>query len=100
MARGSIAKLSVENVIKEAFGENFVGISDKKLYVWADDGGEKVQIAITLTCPKVGIETGATPTTNSFIEGGLVGNYSGTPVIEMTPEEEQNIQTLLEKLGL
>ena len=100
MAKGSIAKINVENVIKEAFGDNFIGTSDKKLYVWAEDSGERVQIAITLTCPKSGIEVGTAPAQNNFVEGVLVGTHSSTPVIEMTPEEEQNIQTLLEKLGL
>lgn len=98
MARGSIAKNSVELKIIEAFGADFVGIADKKIYVWADDGGEKVQIAISMTCPKVGLET--TPSeetsTNSFIEGVI----PKTPVVEMTPEEEANIQNLLKRLNL
>lgn len=98
MARGSIAKNSVEQKIIEAFGTDFVGIADKKLYVWADDGGEKVQIAISMTCPKVNLET--TPSeetpTNSFIEGVI----PKTPVVEMTPEEEANIQNLLKRLNL
>lgn len=99
-AKGTIAKTNVENKIKEAFGNDFVGIADKKLYVWAEDGGQKVQIAISLTCPKVGLDSEA-PTGNSFVEGsGIVGTYVGEPIVEMTPEEEANIQTLIEKLGL
>ena len=38
--------------LKEAFGENYIAEVDKKHYVWADDAGERVQIAISLTCPK------------------------------------------------
>ena len=99
-AKGTIAKTNVENKIKEAFGNDFVGIADKKLYVWAEDGGQKVQIAISLTCPKVGLDSEA-PAGNSFVEGsGIVGTYTGEPIVEMTPEEEANIQTLIEKLGL
>lgn len=98
--KGSVAKLFVENKIKEVFGADFVGVADKKLYVWADDGGQKVQIAISLTCPKIGLDAD-TPASNSFIEGtGIVGTYTGEPVVEMTPEEEANIQTLIERLGL
>jgi hypothetical protein len=106
-ARGTIAKTNVENVIKEAFGENFAGIADKKLYVWCDDGGEKVQIAITLTCPKTNVDFG--DNTGGFIEAGpatgLVGSYVGKrvtiePIVEMTPEEEKNIATLIARLGL
>ena len=99
-AKGSVAKTNVENKIKEVFGSDFVGMADKKLYVWADDGGQKVQIAISLTCPKVGLDADA-PAGNSFVQsGGIVGTYTGTPIVEMTAEEEQNIQTLIERLGL
>lgn len=98
--KGTIAKTNVENKIKEAFGSDFVGIADKKLYVWAEDGGQKVQIAISLTCPKVGLDVDA-PTGNSFVQSdGIVGTYTGTPIVEMTAEEEANIQTLIAKLGL
>lgn len=96
-AKGTIAKTNVENKIKEAFGSDFVGIADKKLYIWADDGGQKVQIAISLTCPKVGLDVNA-PVGNSFVEG--TGITTSTPVVEMTAEEEANIQTLIAKLGL
>lgn len=99
-AKGSVAKLFVENKIKEVFGEDFVGMADRKLYVWADDGGQKVQIAISLTCPKVGLDVDA-PANNSFVQdSGIVGTYTGAPIVEMTAEEEQNIQTLIERLGL
>ena len=77
-ARGTIAKTNVEIVIKEAFGENFAGIVDKRLYVWTDDGGEKVQIAITLTCPKTNVDFG--DNAGGFIEAGPVGSYVGKRV--------------------
>lgn len=103
MARGANAKIQVENIIKEAFGENFAGIADKKLYVWADDGGERVQIAIAMTCPKTNVDFGET---GGFIEpGSATGVYAGKrietqPIVEMTPEEQENIATLIAKLGL
>ena len=42
MARGATAKVEVENKIRAAFGEDFAGVADKKLYVWADDDSERV----------------------------------------------------------
>lgn len=96
-AKGSVAKLFVENKIKEVFGKDFIGMADRKLYIWADDGGQKVQIAISLTCPKVGLDIEG----NGFVDDtGLMGTYTGEPVIEITPEEEENIQTLIKKLNL
>ena len=42
MARGAEAKDYVEAKIKEAFGDDFIGTIDKKVYVWAYEGGEKI----------------------------------------------------------
>jgi len=33
MAKGAVAKAEVENIIRNAFGKNFLGVADKKLYV-------------------------------------------------------------------
>ena len=99
MARGSEAKSFVENKIREAFGDLFVGTYDKKLYVWGIENGEKVQIAITLTCPKVPV---------GQVENGLdFDNMPDAPTegtefkpAEITPEETANIRKMLEELGL
>lgn len=42
MARGAIAKEEVIRKIADAFGESFIGEVDKKIYLWANDGGERV----------------------------------------------------------
>ena len=52
MAKGAIAKEAVIKKIAAAFGEDYLGEQDKKIYVQAYEGGEKVQVAISLTCPK------------------------------------------------
>ena len=52
MAKGTIAKESVVLKIREAFGADFIGEVDKKVYLWAKENGEKVQIALSLSCPK------------------------------------------------
>lgn len=101
-ARGTNAKLEVTKKIQEAFGENFVGEIDKKLYVWANDGGEKVQIAITLTCPKTFV--GEVRTAQS--DGGW--DFEAPPqTVETTPDpaefsdkEKENIANLMARLGL
>ncbi len=56
MPRGNTAKVNVAKKLQEAFGNDYVGEADKKYYVWADDGGERVQIALTMTCPKSFLE--------------------------------------------
>ena len=37
-AKGTTAKINVQNKIALAFGSDYIGEVDKKIYVWADDG--------------------------------------------------------------
>lgn len=37
--RGAVAKETVTNKIAELFGDDTIGVFDKKLYIWANDGG-------------------------------------------------------------
>ena len=99
MAKGATAKVNVENKIREAFGADFVGNVDKKLYVWADDGGEKVQICIAMTCPKVPVGVGSE---NNGIDFDNMPD-GNTPTefkpAEITDDELENIRELLRKTG-
>ena len=53
MAKGQNAKNLIGNKIVEIFKKDFIKVEDKKIYLWVDDGDEeRVQIAISLTCPK------------------------------------------------
>ena len=94
-------------ILAEAFGSNFIGEYDKKIYVYANDGGEMVQIAISLTCPKNPIQVDTTVTTSTgdwdFSDNPKVNTtvaVSSAEPAEITDEEKQNIANLLLKLGL
>lgn len=108
MAKGANAKIVVENKIKEAFGTDYVGTTDKKIYVWADDGGERVQIAISMTCPKIGIAGGDPIVANdndiqdwNFEDDPAAGaTTSAFEPAEVTQEEQDRINNLMNKLGL
>lgn len=105
MARGSVAKERVEKKIATAFGEDWIGIYDKKLYVWANDGGERVQIAISLTCPKNPIEVNKEVDTDGdwdFSDDGpkMIVAVNPTAPAEITEEEVDNLKKLMERLGL
>ena len=103
MARGSIAKEKVAEKIKAAFGADFVGEVDKKLYVWADDGGERVQIALSMTCPKVMIETINTSELN-YNAGRDFTNDDTIAIapekVEISDEERENVRKLMQRMGL
>lgn len=102
MPRGNIAKQNVTDMIKAAFGADYVGEFDKKIYVWADDGGERVQIALAMTCPKNPVGT--------VNEGEL--NYNtgrnfedATTIVapdkmDISDAEREKVRELMKKLNL
>lgn len=104
MAKGTVAKQKVTETIREAFGINFIGEYDKKLYVLANDGGEMVQIAISLTCPKVQVEFAAsTPVGDYNFEDDAptqVVAASAFQPADITEEERARVNDLMKKLGL
>lgn len=100
MAKGAQAKINVTNKIANLFGEDYIGEVNKKLYVWADDGGDRVQISIALTCPKTFIDA---PDKNYVPDNDW--SNEDTPVqvpqkAEISAEEKKNIADLMERLGL
>lgn len=119
--KGTVAKAKVIEKIKEALGADFIGEVDKKVYVWADDGGEKIQVALSLTCPKVPIEVDAVPAETASMPKAAEFNWGGfstqpgawgsaatstpkapepKPAVEITQAERDRIAKLIEKLGL
>ena len=106
-AKGTIAKENVIKKIVAAFGADAIGEYDKKFYVWANDGGERVQIAIALTCPKTPIEIAANVDTSGgdwdFSDNAptntKVAVVNAGPA-EISDEEKSNIAELMAKLGL
>ena len=108
-SKGTIAKATVEKKIAEALGADFLGISDKKIYLNVSDGGtEKIQVALSMTCPKTPVDFGvaATPvTTLSEKEINEIPPWEDIPTFtpkkaEITQEERENVYKLMEKLGL
>ena len=102
MARkGEIAREKVKQIIINAFGDNFVAEQDKKLYVWADDGGEKVQFSIALTMPKTII--GEAPrNTNDWTDMPVMETSVPTakPTVSISEEDSAKIAELMKTLEL
>ena len=99
--RGANAKIEVENIIRNAFGANFLGVNNKKIYVNADDGnGEMVNIAISLTCPKVNFATISSEDGLDFANMPATGSATEFKPAEITVEETENIRKMLAELGL
>lgn len=97
--RGDAAKQSAIATIQEAFGEGFVTYSDKKLYVNVRDGanGEVVQLAISITMPKVPIDATAAPPAADPNAAPWEAKPA-TPT-ELSVEDKETISMLMERLG-
>lgn len=105
--KGAQARERVIKTIQQAFGENFVGINDKKLYVnQSEDDGAIYQFAIAITMPKNKIEkysSYAIPE-NIVVPENVVGEADPTivkPKIDVVSQEEIDIvDQLLKDLGI
>lgn len=104
MAKGAIAKQQVINKLKTAFGADFIGEYDKKIYIWAQENGERIQIALSLTCPKVPVQIADAPLTGDFnfeddAPATVVAAAPFQPT-EITDEERARVNDMMAKLGL
>lgn len=101
MAKGAEAKANVVQRIQAAFGGDFIGEFDKKIYVWSTEGGEKVQVALALTCPKVAVGIINQSTTQDF-ENPTIATAAPTSFepVEFTDAERTTVEDLMKKLGL
>ena len=104
MAKGAIAKQNVINKLQAAFGADYIGEYDKKWYVWSQEKGERVQIAISLTCPKVPVEVSNAPVAGDFnFEDDApttVVAAGGFQPAEITEDERDKVRDLMKVLGL
>lgn len=112
-AKGSNAKLDVIAKLQEVFGENFIGEVDKRVYVYANDGGEMVQIAIAMTCPKTPVEASPAVAASGTVlqckidPDGKTTDYTGVkgPIpqsgaFEISDEESEKVADLLAELNI
>lgn len=98
MKKGDAAREAVKNKIIEAFGDDFAGVQDKKIFINVKDGpgGEVVQMAISMTMPKTPIgkvaasDGGAFPSTTE---------QKPNPT-ELSDEDKSEVARLMERLGI
>lgn len=104
MAKGDAAKAEIVKKLQAAFGADFIGEYSKKYYVWGKENGEKVQIAISLTCPKVQVEVAqnATPGDFNFEDDApaFVVPSGGFQPAEITDDERARVNDLMKMLDL
>ena len=102
MAKGNQAK---ENFINKIISENkdiYIGCYEKKHYFWSTENGEKIQVAITMTCPKNPVGEINLPSNGGIDFTGkntVIAPTAAEPA-EISEEEKNNIAELMKKLGL
>lgn len=93
------AKDWIENKIAISFGSDYVGTSGGKIYInGKTKSGEKIQIALSMTCPSTPIEI-----PSESVSTGFDWSDPPTPVTEsvISPDKEKiNLDILLSALGL
>ena len=103
MAKGNIAKESLINKIIENLGEFYLGVYDKKYYFAMPENGEKIQVAISMTCPKnpvAVVNTSPSDELNFEDDSSFELHPTKFEPAEITPEEKETVNDLLKKLGL
>lgn len=95
--RGDLAKKYVSDTIINAFGASYLTTQDKKIYLNVPDGpgGEIVQIALSMTMPKVTVEAPAAGTPTSATSHAT----TKTP-IELSSDDKAAVAQLMKDLGI
>lgn len=93
MARGSQSKKKITEKILNIFPESFI-YNDKEIRIPFDEDGDEVQIKVTLTAAKVNVENAGGAISNAITE------QAPPQKVEITDEERQNVQKLMEALDL
>lgn len=98
MAKGALAKEALIKRFATAVGADYCGELDKKYYFWSTENGERVQIAISMTCPKTPIEFQGNGGDLNFDE-----DTSAAPAanpMKMSEDEAATLERLMKDLGL
>lgn len=104
--RGKEAKNYVTEKLKEIFKDDFLGEMGGKIYIKAPDGGAKIQVAISMSCPttntnfSTGLDGGAFSLTDKPENQNLQNVEPVSDPVNVTETEINNIKKLLAELGL
>lgn len=97
--KGEIARQSLYDLITKTFSDkgDYICTKDKKIYVQAKDGpgGEVLQFAISMTMPKVPVETRNKQTTETAWDGSFKESQGNNAIpTELSSEDRQQVERL------
>lgn len=103
MAKGALAKEALIKRFATAVGNDYCGELDKKYYFWSVENGERVQIAVSMTCPKTPIEFQGHGGDLNFDDedgGGGGGSAPAVSPVAMSEDEAATLERLMKELDL
>ena len=99
MAKGKEAKERVIEKIKNTFGQDYLGIDNNKVYIWSEEGGERIQVALSLTCPKIPYGGLDSMTVGNKLDFSKDSNKNVSST-EISPSEKENIEMIMRALNI
>jgi hypothetical protein len=103
LAKGALAKEALIKRFATAVGNDYCGELDKKYYFWSVENGERVQIAVSMTCPKTPIEFqghGGDLNFDDEDSGGGGGSAPAASPVAMSEDEAATLERLMKELDL
>ena len=101
MAKGAQAKEALIKRFATAVGADYCGEADKKYYFWSVENGERVQIAVSMTCPKTPVLFNGNGGDLNFEDGDSLGTAPDLPAANiMSDDEKATLERLMKELDL
>lgn len=100
MAKGAEAKVNFIKRLSTALGADYIGEVDKKYYVWSTENGERVQLAIALTCPKTPVSVKGNGGDLNFEDDDAPAITGVSKKAEMDADEKATLERLMKELDL
>ena len=102
MAKGAQAKEALIKRFITAVGNDYAGTeNDKDYYFWSQENGERVQIKVSMTCPKTPVEfEGNGGDLNFEDDGGGGSNSPAANPVKMSEDEQATLERLMKELNL
>lgn len=104
MAKGAQAKDALIKRFIAAVGGDYAGTeNDKDYYFWSQENGERVQIKVSMTCPKTPIAFNGNGGDLNFEDDGVGGGSAPAAQanpMKMDDDEKATLERLMKELDL
>ena len=101
LAKGAIAKDALIKRFIAAVGKDYAGTeNDKDYYFWSVENGERVQIKVSMTCPKTPVEFQGNGGDLNFDDDTTGTAAPAASPVQMSDDEAATLERLMKELDL